>query len=182
MENQKKDKKEYTKFQKFILSLDEKVKIGDHMIKKKFILAIMLAVIILVLYNLFSVMSTPKATTAENEKIYNQAVEAQQKKFNGGQSVPKYQDKSPEEIQKQYYEESIKQLLNMSDEEIKSLLRSQGLEVNDQTIKEFREQIKKNLSGTAQDLQKNVEEFQKQQNQQGQVQNSEQVPETSPTK
>ena len=53
----------------------------------------------------------------------------------------------------------MKEILSMSDDEIRELLKSQNMYLSDEDIAKFREDVRKNMPKTQEEAMRNAEEF-----------------------
>ena len=66
---------------------------------------------------------------------------------------------SEKESNTKSYEENMNEILSMSDDEIRELLKSQNMYLSDEDIAKFREDVRKNMPKTQEEAMKNAEEF-----------------------
>ena len=126
------------KFTDFILSLEEKMPLGNFYVQKKYVLIGILGMIIL---------------TNVGEK---REVEYKELNNNEQEMEPFTETPSNEKT----YEENINEILEMSNEEIRALLKEQNIYLTDEEILKFKEEVRNNFP-KEEDLIRNTEELKK---------------------
>ena len=137
------------KFTDFILSLEEKMTIGNFYIQKKYVLIGILGIIIYILISLYNANSVRITNVGEKR-------DAEYKEVNGKQQIETFKEK-PEDIKT--YEESINEILGMSNEEIRTILKEQNIVLSDEDILKFKDEVRRNLPKTEEEMRKKAMEF-----------------------
>lgn len=137
------------KFTDFILSLEEKMTIGNFYIQKKYVLIGILGIIIYILISLYNANSVRITNVGEKR-------DAEYKELNGKQQIETFKEK-PEDIKT--YEESINEILGMSNEEIRAILKEQNIVLSDEDILKFKDEVRRNLPKTEEEMMKKAMEF-----------------------
>ena len=137
------------KFTDFILSLEEKMTIGNFYIQKKYVLIGILGIIIYILISLHNANSVRITNVGEKR-------DAEYKEVNGKQQIETFKEK-PEDIKT--YEESINEILGMSNEEIRTILKEQNIVLSDEDILKFKDEVRRNLPKTEEEMRKKAMEF-----------------------
>lgn len=137
------------KFTDFILSLEEKMTIGNFYIQKKYVLIGILGIIIYILISIYNANSVRITNVGEKR-------DAEYKEVNGKQQIETFKEK-PEDIKT--YEESINEILGMSNEEIRAILKEQNIVLSDEDILKFKDEVRRNLPKTEEEMRKKAMEF-----------------------
>ena len=137
------------KFTDFILSLEEKMTIGNFYIQKKYVLIGILGIIIYILISIYNANSVRITNVGEKR-------DAEYKELNGKQQIETFKEK-PEDIKT--YEESINEILGMSNEEIRTILKEQNIVLSDEDILKFKDEVRRNLPKTEEEMRKKAMEF-----------------------
>ena len=145
------------RFVNFLLSLEEEMTLGKYRVQKKFVVIGVLGIGIYLFMTLYNSNSPRMGILGKNgNKEYNELMSEQEKIAEDANNQPPSQVK-PEEVKT--YEQNMKEILSMSDDEIRELLKSQNMYLSDEDIAKFREDVRKNMPKTQEEAMKNAEEF-----------------------
>jgi hypothetical protein len=136
------------KFTDFILSLEEKISLGNFYVQKKYVLIGILGIIIYIFIAVYNANSVRITNVGEKR-------EADYKELNERQEIETFTE-IPDDTRT--YEKSISEILEMSNEEIRTLLKEQNIFLTDEEILKFKEEVRKNFP-KEEELMKNEEEF-----------------------
>ena len=145
------------KFIDFIISMEEEdVPLGKYYVKKKFVLIGVLAIIVYLSITLYNANS-PKIMDMGGGKNRGQQNDLSDET---SKRIEKEMEPFTEENEEiKTYEQNMNEILSMSDDEIRELLRSQNMYLSDEDIAKFREDVRKNMPKTQEEAMKNAEEF-----------------------
>jgi hypothetical protein len=142
-------------FVDFILSLEDEINLGKFNIKKKFLVVGVLGLVIYALISAYSINS-PRITDIGEKGDTKQNKNISEKKEESEIEMKSFSEK---ESNTKSYEENMNEILSMSDDEIRELLKSQNMYLSDEDIAKFREDVRKNMPKTQEEAMKNAEEF-----------------------
>ena len=125
------------KFINFILSLEEKIPLGNLYVQKKYVLIGILGMIIYIFLSIYNANSVKLTNVGEKQEI-----EYKNLNNNSGQNMEPFTEPS---ISEKTYEENINEILEMSNEEIRTLLKDQNIYLTDEEILKFKEEVRKNV-------------------------------------
>jgi len=140
------------KFINFILSLEEKIPLGNLYVQKKYVLIGILGMIIYIFLSIYNANSVKLTNVGEKQEI-----EYKNLNNNSGQNMEPFTETS---ISEKTYEENINEILEMSNEEIRTLLKDQNIYLTDEEILKFKEEVRKNVP-KEEEIIKNAEEIKK---------------------
>ena len=130
------------KFTDFILSLEEKMPLGNFYVQKKYVLIGILGMIIYILIAVYNANSVRLTNVGEKREV-------EYKELNNNEQEMEPFTETPSN--EKTYEENINEILEMSNEEIRALLKEQNIYLTDEEILKFKEE----------DLIRNTEELKK---------------------
>jgi hypothetical protein len=143
------------RFVNFLLSLEEEMTLGKYRVQKKFVVIGVLGIGIYLFMTLYTSNSPRMGNLGKNgNKEYNELMSEQEKIAE--EEMKSFAEK-PEEVKT--YEQNMKEILSMSDDEIRELLKSQNMYLSDEDIAKFREDVRKNMPKTQEEAMRNAEEF-----------------------
>lgn len=140
------------KFINFILSLEEKMPLGNFYVQKKYVLIGILGMIIYIFISIYNANSVRLTNVGEKQEI-----EYKDLNNNSGQDMEPFTETS---IREKTYEENINEILEMPNEEIRTLLKAQNIYLTDEEILKFKEEVRKNVP-KEEEIIKNAEEIKK---------------------
>ena len=139
------------KFTDFILSLEEKMPLGNFYVQKKYVLIGILGMIIYILIAVYNANSVRLTNVGEKREV-------EYKELNNNEQEMEPFTETPSN--EKTYEENINEILEMSNEEIRALLKEQNIYLTDEEILKFKEEVRNNFP-KEEDLIRNTEEIKK---------------------
>ena len=161
-EKLKKKKEREEKFKKCLVRLEEEKVIFGIPIKKRFLAIAGITFFAWLLFQILTVVIKPGFSTLEDrDKTYQELLEEQKKAVENGavggnQSFSEKNTKTDAEK----YKEAVNEIKNLSNEEIRKLLKEQGMEnVTDAEIEEMKKQMTESIPQTQNDMDTRIKEI-----------------------
>lgn len=164
-QNTNKDKKkEYSKekFQEYIRKLEEEKIILGFPIKKRFLFIGGFVITVWLLFQISTVLIKPGFSKLDdNEKTYQELLEEQRKAVeNGAVSGNQSFKEKNMQIENEKYNKAIESIKNLSNEEIKKILKEQGVEnISDTEITEMKKRMAESIPKTPQEMEERMREI-----------------------
>ena len=143
------------KFTDFILSLEEKMPLGNFYVQKKYVLIGILGMIIYILIAVYNANSVRLTNVGEKREV-------EYKELNNNEQEMEPFTETPSN--EKTYEENINEILEMSNEEIRALLKEQNINFpKEEDLIRNTEELKKLEEGTMKKIYEEAEKMTKEQ-------------------